>query len=262
MKHLLASLAALAPLTRLLPAPGAAPASNGIVLLQTNNAIATTNDTLRDIVGPIPVGIGWTWLARTLLALALLAVGAWLWHARRRRKETGTPATPAPDEKARQRLRDLLQLVNQPRPFCFAASEIIRTYLEDRFRLRAPDQTTEEFLDDLRDHPRLASRHQQLLADFLTRCDLVKFARHEPGRPEIEDLHNAALKIVDETTSPTADPGLTPPPPLLDPPAQPPPLTGSTPDGPTVPAPAPVGDQRYMPRPRGPQPPENREVTS
>jgi hypothetical protein len=37
------------------------------------------------------------------------------------------------------------------------------------------------------------------MGDFLTRCDLVKFARHEPSAPELRELHDAAVRLVEET---------------------------------------------------------------
>ena len=111
------------------------------------------------------------------------------------------------------------------------------------FRSKAPERTTEEFLDELRGSPRLASRHQELLADFLTRCDFAKFARYEPGRQELEDIHNAALRIVDETTAPD---------PVADMPDPAPAVAGIPADRPPEPPetgePLPEGEARYQPR--------------
>ena len=52
----------------------------------------------------------------------------------------------------------------------------MRRYLEDRFELRAPELTTEEFLDVAGSANRLSHDHQSLLRDFLRQADLVKFA--------------------------------------------------------------------------------------
>ena len=53
---------------------------------------------------------------------------------------------------------------------------IIRRYLEDRFELRAPELTTEEFLTVAGTPVLLSHEHQKLLRDFLRQADLVKFA--------------------------------------------------------------------------------------
>ena len=35
--------------------------------------------------------------------------------------------------------------------------------------------------------------------EFLESCDLVKFAKYEPGEPELRELHSSALRLVEET---------------------------------------------------------------
>jgi hypothetical protein len=90
-------------------------------------------------------------------------------------------------------------LLDRPEPFCTLLSEIVRVYLEERFGLRAPDQTTEEFLEGLRESLALDLRHKELLRDFMIQCDLVKFARGEPERADLERLHQMASALVDET---------------------------------------------------------------
>jgi len=109
-----------------------------------------------------------------------------------------TERTHSPDA-ARQRLTAALMLIENPERFCTTVSEITRTYLEERFGLKAPERTTEEFLAELPRNVVLDKRHKDLLGEFLTQCDLVKFARFEPGRRELEDLHHAALRLVEET---------------------------------------------------------------
>ena len=46
-------------------------------------------------------------------------------------------------------------------------SGIIRHYLENRFKLRAPEMTTEEFLIHVRDYSQFADGHKALLKEFL-----------------------------------------------------------------------------------------------
>jgi len=40
---------------------------------------------------------------------------------------------------------------------------------------------------------------QDLVGEFLSECDLVKFARYGPTENEIERFYSAAVKLVDET---------------------------------------------------------------
>ena len=106
-----------------------------------------------------------------------------------------------------ERIRDALDWIEDPERFAVEVSEAARKYLEDRFGLRAPERTTEEFLAELSGSVALDGRHKELLADFLTRCDLVKFARAVADRSELEALHRAAVRL----PSPH---GLTAPPPM------------------------------------------------
>ena len=63
----------------------------------------------------------------------------------------------------------------------------------------APERTTEEFLYELQATTLLTPEQKSSLGDFLTNCDLVKFAKYEPGEPELRDLHGSALRLVSET---------------------------------------------------------------
>jgi hypothetical protein len=83
--------------------------------------------------------------------------------------------------------------------FFVELSDIVRHYLEDRFELRSPELTTEEFLEQMSDSPDLTLEHQRLLRGFLRRADLVKFAQHVPSKEDIQDSVGAAERFLDET---------------------------------------------------------------
>ena len=96
-------------------------------------------------------------------------------------------------------LEKALELIAQPKPFCILVSDTIRVYLEERFDFHAPERTTEEFLHELQGTDLLSAEQKEKLGEFLERCDLVKFAKYEPGEPELRDLHGSALRLVEET---------------------------------------------------------------
>ena len=185
---------------------------------KATNSVASSPQ-FHDIKPPLEIVTLGTWLGRVAAAAllgALLWLGWWLWR-RRKPRTVRAPMVP-PDERARTRLNAALALLDHPERFCTAVSEITRSYLEERFGLRAPDQTTEEFLADLPRNAVLDERHKESLAGFLTGCDLVKFARFEPARADLEALHAAALDLVLQTAPvaapvPTAPPTLPPSPP-------------------------------------------------
>jgi len=78
-------------------------------------------------------------------------------------------------------------------------SSIVRRYLEDRFSLRAPELTTEEFLRVAQRSERLTEEHKALLKGFLADCDQVKFAGYEPGAEESQEVLEAARRFLLET---------------------------------------------------------------
>jgi hypothetical protein len=141
----------------------------------------------------------WLWWMVPLLVAAILIY--YLWRRRRARPAELTPEVVIPPhERAWARLQKALELIGQPKPFTIEVSDAVRFYLEERFNFRAPERTTEEFLNELQSTPRLSASQKQSLAVFLERCDLVKFARYEPGLSELKQLHEAALQLVRETT--------------------------------------------------------------
>ncbi len=78
-------------------------------------------------------------------------------------------------------------------------STIVRSYLEHRFVIRAPELTTEEFLLVATARPELDDKHRELLTDFLERCDRVKFAGYRPDADESLATLAAARRFVDDT---------------------------------------------------------------
>lgn len=75
-------------------------------------------------------------------------------------------------------------------------SDILRRYIENRFNLRAPEQTTEEFLSQIRTKNDFDDAHKTLLKNFLTHCDLVKFARHQPETEDIQKTFDSCKAFI------------------------------------------------------------------
>lgn len=141
------------------------------------------------------------WLFLSAAGLALLAAGgAMTWCLRRRGRGVAEAVVMPPHERAFEALEKLVaeDLVEQGRikTFYQRLSEILRRYIEERFGLHAPEQTTEEFLEGLRSDEALNNRYRSLLADFLTQCDLVKFAEHQPGRDDIQKAFDSCKSFI------------------------------------------------------------------
>jgi hypothetical protein len=165
---------------------------------QVPSAGSLAND-IRDIKPPMAIPNGWEWLW-VLAALAVIAVAILLWRWWQRKKtEARIEIEIPPHERARRKLQEALDYFDRPKPFCILVSDAVRLYLEERFGLRAPERTTEEFLADLGRSVALTDPQKASLQGFLTACDMVKFAKYEPQRQELEFLYNSALRLIEET---------------------------------------------------------------
>lgn len=159
------------------------------------------------------------WLTGLLLIAVLAAIAALAVHRFLTKPRTilHYPPPLEPYQVALKALRDLLAKgwieSENVEPFYIELSSIIRRYLEDRFGLRAPERTTEEFIREAATSRSLSSDHQMLTSVFLEQCDLVKFARHQPGREDMKNGYRAAERLVSETI-PTPPPTTTNHPPL------------------------------------------------
>lgn len=78
-------------------------------------------------------------------------------------------------------------------------SSIVRTYIEDRYGLKAPELTTEEFIRAVGKSESIAKEHRPLLNQFLERCDRVKFAGYRPGTNESAEAIASAARFLEET---------------------------------------------------------------
>jgi hypothetical protein len=160
---------------------------------------------LRDIKGPeaVPRDLRPWYVAGAALAALLAGIVVWRWlRARRRRGAVPLPVRP-PHEVAADALRALrarrLHEAGEWKEFYSVLSGIVRRYLEDRFQVRAPEMTTEEFLTATTRGGALERTHRALLGQFLAESDLVKFARHVPAPGDAERAFAAAEHFVDET---------------------------------------------------------------
>ena len=85
-----------------------------------------------------------------------------------------------PSERAFAELSDLLgRGLPQKglfKDFYIELTHVVRRYIERSHGIRAPEQTTEEFLAAAKTHPRFTPEVLARLADFLRSADLVKFA--------------------------------------------------------------------------------------
>jgi hypothetical protein len=158
------------------------------------------------LIEPPPVRPEWyrDWRLWSFLILVLALLTALAFHLVRRRPHIPKATAPTPPwEIAYQRLREL-DMRNLPRAgkygiFFVDLSAILRYYIEDRFHVHAPEQTTPEFLAALADSRILDEDHQRFLDRFLHLSDRVKFAQYRPTLEEMDQSFVDVLQFIDDT---------------------------------------------------------------
>ena len=157
---------------------------------------------IKDLAGPAEIPADYTWAAVIAAVAAAAAAGLFLLWRRRRAKPLAARRIPA-HETAYEALEMLLArgLVEDKRyrEFTAEVADILRRYIEDRFGLRAPERTTEEFLAEAGTGLDVGGEQKNILADFLAHCDLVKFAALEPSADDVKRTFNTAKDFIDAT---------------------------------------------------------------
>ncbi len=97
-----------------------------------------------------------------------------------------------------------------PEPFFTELTLILRTYLENRFDLNAPESTTEELTRTMAHDERLHLKEQQTLRHFLTQADLVKFARADAEKDVMRTAFSTVEDFVKQTKITESDPSDSP----------------------------------------------------
>ena len=107
----------------------------------------------------------------------------------------------SPRERALRELNELLarDLIGHGRvkDFYIELTMVVRRYIERRHAIRAPEQTTEEFLIAVRDDPRFRDDAGRKLGEFLKAADLVKFAAHRPSGEDVNAATSTARRYIE-----------------------------------------------------------------
>lgn len=165
------------------------------IIVQSVLPGGSTPADIKDIKGPIGFfEINW-WIVGTILVVISAAL---LYLIRRRR----FVPVKLPHETAMEELESAhanFLRGGSAEDYYVSVSDCVRRYIERAFRLKAPEMTTEEFLNSLKDTSRLSLEQKGLLGEFLNACDLVKFAKYAPSRPEADTVFETAKKFIEET---------------------------------------------------------------
>lgn len=176
------------------------------IVVRPPEGVALSEAELRTLIRLDPVELPgvwsrWWWLSPVVVILVVIV--AVLLARRARRSQPDLVVRIPPYEWARRQIATLIgeDLIAKGRvqEFYYRISGILRGYIERRFSLSAPEMTTEEFLASAASDDRFGGDVTAELDRFLGACDLVKYARHEPGPQESDSVLKAANDFVERT---------------------------------------------------------------
>jgi hypothetical protein len=160
------------------------PASSVVVMSMTDSTLTR----LRPVAPPVGPGfLPW------LLLLPIVAVVLLLLFAVRHLLKGSPGSLIDPSRFARQKLKSLNKQLSKglpPADGYEALSNILREFLQHRYRFRAMEQVTQEIAEELESRQVKA---RETVLKLLLRADLIKFA---DGRPDIDECRSS-LKIAE-----------------------------------------------------------------
>ena len=138
------------------------------------------------------------------MAVVLAVLVVMLLRRRKRRPVAVRRQTP---EEIAQAALALLLAENLPgrglvKEFYLRLTGIVRQYVEDTTGIRAPEQTTEEFLRDMRSRAAFPPERSVRLAEFLEAADLIKYAGQQPEEGQVDQAIARAHEFVNLKPSP------------------------------------------------------------
>jgi hypothetical protein len=142
-----------------------------------------------------------SWIWAILAAAIVLAIAVVILWRRRKRERAAASVVLSPEELARRELDKLAAsgwMETDVKLYFVEVTAIVRRYIERTTGIRAPEQTTEEFLREMKQVGNVCGARFSVsaLEDFLESADLVKFAAYEPRREDIhESFHRAEAFI-------------------------------------------------------------------
>ena len=175
------------------------------VSIEVKSILTGKEKDIRDLKGIIVFWYDPMFPVYVLLGMLIAGIVLYLLWRRKKRIEAllNEEELLSPDERA-YRLLSRLKAEDLPskgmiKEYYTKLSDIVRHYLEERFSFRAPEMTTEEFMEFVKRSPELLREHKELLKDFLSHCDMVKFAKYGPTPLEMIDSYSSAEKLIDQT---------------------------------------------------------------
>ncbi len=180
--------------------------SDGVLItvesVRIGDATPGEAEDIQDIKGPLTIRgrVPWMLILIILLILAGVGIGIFLYLKRKRRpvEQAVVKAPPKPfDALAELDRIAAMGLLRQGRykRYYILISGALRRAIEQRYVVEALERTTYELCADMRNDG-VADKVVRRIGDFLSECDLVKFAKFIPELETMEGAVERAREIV------------------------------------------------------------------
>ena len=152
---------------------------------------------IRDIAPPVDIFPYPTWMIVVAAILALAVLAGILALIAKKMRDKPKPPPPTAREIALRELETLRPQVERLAPYDFsiAVSDVLRGFIGRHFHLLAREQTSTEFLSAIARSVKFSENEKSLLAGFLERCDLIKFARIDATSADSGQLLESAIQF-------------------------------------------------------------------
>jgi hypothetical protein len=176
--------------------------------VEVTSLLGDKTPTLNDLHPPVaPLALsssvpGWVWAIVVSLVAAVAAIVGFKLRGRCEKAVVAPVLTP--EDLANLELEKLIAsglAASDIKLFYVELTAIVRRYIERTTGIRAPEETTEEFLREISRARTFEQDLRMRLQNFLESADLVKFAAHHPHAEDVdESIHRARLFIGNKKT--------------------------------------------------------------
>ncbi|MBI5020390.1 MAG: hypothetical protein HZB59_03045 [Ignavibacteriales bacterium] len=177
------------------------------IIMNVGTVAVDTSQDIKDVKPPLSVPITFADVLPYLLVLIGVTGIVWLARYIIRKRKRGEPLIPeAPSRPANELAIEALRSLESEKlwqrgklkEFHSQLTDIVRLYIERRFKILAMESTTDEILNAFGKET-IKNNSKEELKEILLRADLVKFAKFQPVAEENEKSLALGFNFVEET---------------------------------------------------------------
>lgn len=152
----------------------------------------------KDIKPPKEIPMNFIPFIIIISAIIIISIILFLIMRRKRKKKTEEEKEQIPAYEIAYKRLDALKFESDVKKYYIKLSDIIRRYIEARYHIPGPLETTDELYRAMK-KARIRLSIIETVRSFLDSCDLVKFAKYIPTTEEVQKDTLTGREIIDKT---------------------------------------------------------------